>query len=67
MNEKGINGEYEAETGKVIVETFNTRNIDVKHIPSVLVKSHGPFLGVKMLLMQCIMPLFLKSVLIWHI
>lgn len=33
--------EYELNTGKVIVETFKDK--DYKAIPSVLVKSHGPF------------------------
>lgn len=36
-----INGEYERETGRVIVETFNDINPD--HMPAVLVYSHGPF------------------------
>ena len=36
-----INGEYEKETGKVIVETF--ANIDPDSIPAVLVCNHGPF------------------------
>lgn len=43
MTEDEINRDYEAETGKVIVETFNTRKIDPISVPSVLVKSHGPF------------------------
>lgn len=43
MKENEINGEYEEETGKVIVETFNVRNINPNDVPSVLVKSHGPF------------------------
>ncbi len=36
-----IGGEYEKETGKVIVETFRDRNPEA--IPAVLVRSHGPF------------------------
>lgn len=36
-----INGDYELETGNVIVETFKDKNPD--QIPSVLVNSHGPF------------------------
>ncbi len=42
MTEIEINGEYELETGKVIVETFRQRNIDAKDVPAVLVNSHGP-------------------------
>lgn len=41
MTEEEINGEYEKETGKVIVETF--KGIKPDDIPAVLVKSHGPF------------------------
>ena len=36
-----VEGDYELETGKVIVECFNDLNPD--EIPSVLVKNHGPF------------------------
>ncbi len=36
-----IEGEYEKETGKVIVETFSGR--DPMHTPGVLVCAHGPF------------------------
>ena len=36
-----IAGEYERETGKVIVETFRGR--DPAQMPAVLVHSHGPF------------------------
>lgn len=39
--EEEINTNYEEETGNVIVETF--RDLDPDSIPSVLVKSHGPF------------------------
>lgn len=41
MTPEEIAGEYELETGKVIVETFNGKNPD--QIPAVLVASHGPF------------------------
>jgi len=36
-----IQGEYEKETGKVIVETF--ANLDPDMVPAVLFYSHGPF------------------------
>jgi len=45
LTEKEINGEYEKETGKVIVETFNDKNPN--EIPAVLVASHGPFVWGK--------------------
>ncbi len=41
MTAEEIAGEYELNTGKVIVETFSGKN--AKDIPSVLVHSHGPF------------------------
>lgn len=41
LTEQEINGEYEKETGRVIVETFN--KLDPESIPAVLVNSHGPF------------------------
>lgn len=43
MTEQEIHGEYELETGKVIVETFETRGISPDEVPGVLVHSHGPF------------------------
>ena len=43
MTEPEIKGEYEAETGNVIVETFKSRNIDPSQVPAVLVNAHGPF------------------------
>ncbi len=41
MTPAEIGGEYEKETGNVIIETFN--GIDENTIPAVLVNSHGPF------------------------
>lgn len=41
MTPKEIHGEYEKETGKVIVSTFD--GIDPMSIPAALVHSHGPF------------------------
>lgn len=41
MTVKQINGNYEEETGNVIVETF--KKINPVHTPAVLVKNHGPF------------------------
>jgi len=41
MTDEEILGEYEKETGKVIIETFKDKNPD--DIPGVLVYSHGPF------------------------
>lgn len=41
MTPAEIGGEYEKETGTVIIEAF--KGIDPMTIPAVLVKSHGPF------------------------
>lgn len=41
MTEEEIAGEYEKETGKVIVEAFV--DINPNEVPAVLVHSHGPF------------------------
>lgn len=41
MTPEEIAGEYELETGNVIIETF--KDIDPMTIPAVLVHSHGPF------------------------
>ncbi|MDD3902158.1 MAG: L-ribulose-5-phosphate 4-epimerase [Sphaerochaeta sp.] len=41
MRDEEIAGEYELETGKVIVERF--KDLDPSSIPAVLVHSHGPF------------------------
>lgn len=43
MTPAEIAGEYEFETGNVIIETFHKRNIDPAQVPAVLVHSHGPF------------------------
>ncbi len=43
MTPAEIAGEYELETGNVIIETFRDRGIDPDQVPSVLVCSHGPF------------------------
>ena len=43
MRDDEIKGQYELETGKVIVETFRNRGIDPDQMPGVLVHSHGPF------------------------
>lgn len=41
MTEMEVKGEYELETGNVIVERF--MDINPVHTPGVLVKNHGPF------------------------
>ena len=41
MTEDEISGDYEKETGAVIVELF--AQLSPEHIPGVLVKNHGPF------------------------
>ncbi len=41
LTEEEINGEYEKNTGLVIIETFEGKN--PMHIPGVLCTNHGPF------------------------
>ena len=41
MNENEVKGNYEKDTGTVIIERFNS--LEYSHIPGVLVKNHGPF------------------------
>ena len=43
MSEAEIRSDYELNTGKVIVETFETLQLDAAQMPGVLVQSHGPF------------------------
>lgn len=43
MSQAETSGEYELETGRVIVETFRKSGIDPLSMPAVLVASHGPF------------------------
>ena len=43
MTKEEIETQYELNTGKVIVETFETRQINPKDVPAVVVASHGPF------------------------
>ncbi|MBE6783682.1 MAG: L-ribulose-5-phosphate 4-epimerase [Ruminococcaceae bacterium] len=38
-----INGEYEKNTGLVIIETLEKNNIDPMEMPAILCRSHGPF------------------------
>ena len=38
-----IEADYEGNTGRVIVETFNGRGINPKHVPAVICANHGPF------------------------
>lgn len=47
MTAEEIKGEYELETGNVIIETFTGRDIDPMAVPAVLVNSHGPFIWGK--------------------
>lgn len=41
MNEQEVKGDYELETGNVIVERF--KDMNPEHTPGVLVTNHGPF------------------------
>lgn len=43
MTKEEIEGEYEKETGTVIIEAFKNKNIDPMAVPGVVVINHGPF------------------------
>lgn len=43
MTKEEVGGDYEWETGKVIVECFQEARLDPATIPAVLVRNHGPF------------------------
>lgn len=43
LTEAEVNGDYELNTGKVIVEEFSERGISPDECPAVLVHRHGPF------------------------
>jgi L-ribulose-5-phosphate 4-epimerase len=43
MSQEEVEGEYEKNTGLVIVETFHTQQISPTELPGVLVANHAPF------------------------
>ena len=43
LTKEEIDEAYETNTGLLIVNEFKNRNIDVKAVPAVLCKNHGPF------------------------
>ncbi|MHB9293360.1 L-ribulose-5-phosphate 4-epimerase [Hollandina sp. SP2] len=43
INEKAVQQDYELETGKLIIETFQKNKLDPAHSAMVLVAGHGPF------------------------
>lgn len=43
LTEKEIAGNYEIETGNVIIETIEERNIKAVEVPGIIVACHGPF------------------------
>lgn len=43
MTRQEIAGEYEYQTGEVIIKTFEERGLNVMQVPAALVHSHGPF------------------------
>lgn len=47
LTSEEIGGDYELNTGKVVVEEFERRHIDPNQMPAVLVHSHGPFIWGK--------------------
>ncbi len=52
LSEEEVQGEYELNTGKVIIETLG--DAEPLHTPGIVVYQHGPFAWGKMLTMRCI-------------
>ena len=42
-DQKGVNEDYEASTGRIIGEYFNENRINYNHVPGCLVQGHGVF------------------------
>lgn len=62
-----INGAYEKETGKVIIEEFQKRSLDPMAVAGVTVRNHGPFSWEKTNKQLFITLSFLKRQLVWHV
>ncbi|MBQ7196353.1 MAG: L-ribulose-5-phosphate 4-epimerase [Synergistaceae bacterium] len=43
LTREEVDGDYELNTGKVIVATFKERNLDPLAVPGVICRCHGPF------------------------
>ncbi|MGE6629178.1 L-ribulose-5-phosphate 4-epimerase [Bacillus sp. NPDC077027] len=43
LSQEEIDRGYEIETGKLIIETFEKRGLDILAIPGILLQGHGPF------------------------
>lgn len=43
LTQEEVEAGYEAETGRLIIETFEQRGLDVMAVPGVLLKGHAPF------------------------
>ena len=43
LTQEEVDGNYELNTGKVIVETFKERNLDPAAVPGIICRCHGPF------------------------
>ncbi|MDY0393518.1 L-ribulose-5-phosphate 4-epimerase [Virgibacillus halophilus] len=43
LTEEEIDRGYETETGNVIIETFEERDLDILAVPGILLHGHGPF------------------------
>ena len=43
LTEQEVEEDYERNTGKVIIETFNERQLNPAYVPGVICHSHGPF------------------------
>lgn len=47
LTQEEISEDYERNTGKVIIETFESRGLNTAHTPAVICRNHGPFIWGK--------------------
>ncbi len=63
LSEDEVNTAYEKETGSVIIEEFERRDLDPMAVPGIVVRNHGPFTWGKIQHKQFITQSFLKKLL----
>lgn len=47
LTKSEINEGYEKATGKLIIDTFTKRRIDIMSVPAIILQGHGPFVWAK--------------------
>jgi L-ribulose-5-phosphate 4-epimerase len=67
LTKEEIEGEYEKNTGLVIIETLTSKNISPSSMPGILCTNHGPFTWERMPKKPCTMQWFWRKSLRWHV